>query len=640
MSRSITIDGVARSTVWEARDFEFVEHAFRGEVGQGGFDLDDPTASYSVVGLKQVLVSESTASPTRIFTGYTIDRGLGRDDEARAAVERKWDVGIADANPRFEDRIIDGGARAAETDVARVSWLLTTAFLPVRSTYVAASPTTTLLANDYTGQTPRDVLADCAEQAGKNFYLVFDGTDLALFYDLDSSSNWSSTLRLSDVDADVNSTVTWAPQWRGAPGLRRDPSELYSGFWVEYSGGRIFVQSGSVASNFRQREMLVNAGHLTTAAAATTYGNQLITDQGAAEEDVITATVTVAKQYVNLARAGQRISTKFVHLGDSGFGWRRIARRSVRPTVDGDPDQYDVTFALNKPLKTRRRVKQGAVPGSDGSLPPACVENVSSAALGTAVAFVVARERTSGGQPCSYTNDAVCSKLTVNISYPTTPCTAASIAGAWTASYSGGLYWPVTLAADANYIDLIIESFGPTGTRGTVGGWSLFWKTGAVPAAGATGTLLYGGLGVGASTTFTVPRNVVAWSATNYLVAVPDWRVNGDQFLCALATGDPPDTYGLGGSGGYHGWGGGGPVYWRRLCAGAKGWIVAAPLEATDGSETVFTLLGWDGVTLPEGWLNGLPLEAVTYDYAAETATLAVAPEAGSILLFRYRAEG
>lgn len=635
MTRTISIAGVDRTAVWEAREFVLVEVAFRGEVGFGGFDLDDPTAGYDVIGLKQVIVSESTATPTRVFTGYTTDRGLGRDPEAGVATERKWDVAVADANSLFDDRIIDGGARAAETDVARVTWLLSTPFLPLRSTYVAATPTTSLLPRDYTGQTPRAVLAECAEQAGKNFYLVHDGTDLALFYDRNSSSNWSSTLRLSDVAADVDNTVTWAPGWGGVPGLRRDPSELYSGFYVEYSGGRVFVQSGSVASNFRQRERRVFAGHLDTAAAATAYGNQLITDQGTAEEDVITATITVAKQYVNLARGGQRIATKFTHLGDSDFGWRRIARRMVRPAAGDDPDSYELTFELGAPLKTWRRVGAGTQPGSDGIVPAACVENVSSAAAGPRTTLVI--DTTVGSQTCQ--SNAICSKTGVNVSYPGTPCGIGSVAGAWTGRHTGAAYWPVTLPADSSYIDLLLEDFGPTGQRGDAGGWSLAWAS-AVPTATAYGTILYGGLSTGA-VDFAIPRNVVTWGATNYIVTVPDWRVEGGQFLCANGTGNQPENYGLGGSGDYNGWPATPTLRWRRLCAGGSlGMVTAAPSEATNGTRTVFTLVGWDGTGLPMAWLNGLPIEGVTYDSAAKTATLAVPPETGAVVLFRYRAEG
>ena len=358
MTRSITIAGVTRTTVWEARDFELVEHAFRGEVGLGGFDLDDPTASYDVVGLKQVLVSESTASPTRVFTGYTADRGLGRGEEARAASERKWDVAVVDANTLLNDRLIEGGGRPAETDVERVQWLLGRPYaVGLADTYVAAGNTVAMPSNtSYSGQYPRDVLEDCAAASGKNYYVVYDGTDLALFYDLDSSANWSSTLRLSDVDADVDNTITWAPQWRGAPGLRRDPSELYSGVWLDYPNGYVFLRNGSIASNYRQRETRLYDDRAHTAVQATAIASNYLAQYGLVEDDTISPTITVAKQYVNLARTGQRISTKFTHLGDSGFTWRRIARRSVRPAAGGDPDAYDIDFELVRPVKVRRRI--------------------------------------------------------------------------------------------------------------------------------------------------------------------------------------------------------------------------------------------------------------------------------------------
>ena len=76
MSRSITIDGVARSTVWEARDFEFVEHAFRGEVGQGGFDQDFDATMI-------------------LITGYDANR--------RAIVVKRWrELETGEAVPAFK----------------------------------------------------------------------------------------------------------------------------------------------------------------------------------------------------------------------------------------------------------------------------------------------------------------------------------------------------------------------------------------------------------------------------------------------------------------------------------------------------------------------------------------------------------
>jgi hypothetical protein len=120
-----------------------------------------------------------------------------------------WTVDLVDVNSLLDRDIIQGaddaahGHRAAETDVARITWLLSSSYMSHihdNGLFSTANPKA-MDANDYRGQYGGDVLRDASVQFGKNFFAYYDeasGQD-SLFYDDPNSTAYDSGKFLSNV---------------------------------------------------------------------------------------------------------------------------------------------------------------------------------------------------------------------------------------------------------------------------------------------------------------------------------------------------------------------------------------------------------------------------------------------------------
>jgi hypothetical protein len=86
-------------------------------------------------------------------------------------------------------------------------------------------------------------MADCAAASGKNFFVYVpdsrpgDPVGPVAYVD-PTAAVFSSTLRISNVLSDVDGTTTFAPSYDAT--LARDPSQVYSGVYLTYSGGHVY----------------------------------------------------------------------------------------------------------------------------------------------------------------------------------------------------------------------------------------------------------------------------------------------------------------------------------------------------------------------------------------------------------------
>ena len=55
-----------------------ITHRADGDPSQGGLPIEDPAAALTMVGWKPVTVEESACSQPRLFTGFTMQRDIGR----------------------------------------------------------------------------------------------------------------------------------------------------------------------------------------------------------------------------------------------------------------------------------------------------------------------------------------------------------------------------------------------------------------------------------------------------------------------------------------------------------------------------------------------------------------------------------
>jgi hypothetical protein len=330
--------------------------AEEGSVAMSEIVVDDEGQTLDYVGLRRVYAFETTAPAQNqlIFDGYIADKTVGRlptegQDDDPSVTGRRWTLQLTDVNSVLSRRIITGadGNRPAETDVARINWLLSANDKYLSNThdswdypsaYVSSASPVNMDAADLRGQTAFDVLNDCAQASGKNWFVRYNeqndtypptnGGGLQLWYDFDSSTAFRSTTRLTNVQADVDNTTTFAvfPDAQ----LSRDANRVYSGIYATYDGGSLYQQSTNVADLFQQRDAAVSMLNVKTSSAASARITRYLAD-ATTEDDRITCSYLVPKQYVNSIREGQSFQAKFTHLPNWGsqYNYMRVLRRTV-----------------------------------------------------------------------------------------------------------------------------------------------------------------------------------------------------------------------------------------------------------------------------------------------------------------------
>ncbi len=370
MSRTVLVDSVDLTNQIRLESFSFTEAANRGEVGTGGFDLLDESTSVSVPALKLVQADESAASPTRFFTGFTHQRNTQRGIQ-RVAGAREWMVELTDINILADDYVLaesDDANRPEETDYERVTWLLGTRFNLIGNVDAGVVPNTntvTMDAQDYTGQKPSDVLAQCSEAAGKMWFIYNYGSGRKLYYDLATGTSLTSSAKISDVAADVDSSTVWAPY--NAPMVKRSPDRIYSTVHFKYKNGTVTVTDDTTETSFRVREAAVEDQSVKTQAHAIAKATAFL--EGAANEilEITNLAIVVPAANVNDILAGQRVQVKLTRHGISSYTYYRVIRRTVQP-LGGTGGFSDVDYLVNIGLMSDiLAAANGGRDGGDGT---------------------------------------------------------------------------------------------------------------------------------------------------------------------------------------------------------------------------------------------------------------------------------
>jgi hypothetical protein len=491
-------------------------NAEEGSIAQTTFPADDPLATLDIVGHRTFNVTESLASGsnTRIYSGYTAERRVSRGDW-RADASRVWAIDVIDVNTILGRRVMRGSdcKRPAETDVARVQWLASTAELgEIDDTrYLNTSGAVAMDKVDYTGQRAQDVLDDCAQQSGKNYFVWFadDVGQYSLWYDFAASESYSSPLRISNDLADVDSVWTFPPS--NDTELKRSPDRVNSGAYLPYDGGVAYVESIATYNAFVRRDAIMPASNVKTQgraqARATRYLGEMDT-----EEDVITTTITVPAASVNLLMQGMRVQFKAVHLpGYEDFVWVRALNRSV---VQVSEEFYTIKLELGAgeiPPVT---------PSGNGEARMYEPDNVYAGVRSTQIKFHSSGDDPSPGYPAvpttspftktgspgEYTGYTIGNTGTIDITWT---CTSAEVFGAGTKTiyfnllknggaiatgsatrtFSGLTYWSATVTTTATGLAV---TAGDTLTFSITGDLSASGKIPIVPAgSGSLSNVVY-----------------------------------------------------------------------------------------------------------------------------------------------------
>lgn len=635
--------------------FSLTEAAESGTFAMSRVSVDDPAGNLNIVGHHAFRAIETACSWDTLFRGYFADRTVKRADSMLTGAARRWDATVYDLNAALQFEVIRGNdaKRPAETDTARLAWALSSGFTGPISTDDSAvfGEDVDLDTQDYRGMTLADVLSDCAQATGANYFVAWDQTLAApvLHYYQPVRAFNSSTLKISNVLGDVDGTTVFAPDKDAE--LTRDPSLVYSGLLMQYgdrASAFVYETNATVlAAIGHKREATQADPSLSSAAKATRKANQWL-DEAETERDTIAVVLhKVPPAQVNLIRAGQRIQVKFTHLpGYSSYTWMRVQRRTV--AQDGDTQLfYALTLQLSDPKQGGSRVRHK--PGRHPDAGPL----VSGDAL-----TLTQREMKNAFDGfdldpiavVAYANPAtkrIGSYVFHNLPYTTTGCPLGP--GGWTglSEYEG--WWEYTsgaLADEVVGIRFTIGAADPTFIYGNAGdqpyvyGWLDAQPT-------DVGQYVPVGLvdWVGAGAVVDLPRSAINEGGTSYFCIAPGWHAASDAFFCAQDLAD--GTTGPAGSLASGGEGNSGQL--RQPTVTAAFLLLASTSGLTpwtagdgtvDGSNQVFTLHAWDGTGAPQVKINGLVLDSTDFTYSdtALTVTLNVAPQEGDQVTFRYQA--
>ena len=372
--------------------FSFTECAESGVMAMSRIQVDDPAGALDIVGHHSFHAVETACSWPRLFHGYFADRSLRRQASLLTGAARVWDCTVYDINAAAQFEVIRGatGKRPAETDTERLAWLLGTSFLgPVSSDDTSVfGADVDMDEADYRGQTMVEVLTDCAQESGNNWFIAWDeaiGSPVLHYYDPARAYN-TSTIKISNVLGDVNGSTVFAPSADWA--LNKDPSRVYSGIYYQYGEkySAVYETSPTVLGNIgHKRETSTQDSAVRTSAGATRRANKWLAE-ASTEYDTITVTLQkVPPETVNLIRAGQRIQVKATHLpGYTSYTYLRVVRRTI--SQDGETQLlYKLELELANPKQGGTRRKGG------NPVPPDAADGASVAF--TRNAFEASEER-------------------------------------------------------------------------------------------------------------------------------------------------------------------------------------------------------------------------------------------------------
>ena len=391
----------------QAFKLELATNAEEGSRGSCSVIVDDPSGTFYVRGHRRFWVVETDAEEDDfagvIYVGYTAERVISRGEDSSAEQVgdgRSWNIKLVDQNVLLSNRINVGNDcdRPAETDLERIAWLLQTSELnPIDqtdSTYIDSTGGVAMDAVDYTGQTVLDVLDDCAQQSGREYFLFWldreDGVGtapfrLVLWYKFAASTDFASAVKISNVDADVNDSTVYAPSQDTT--LSRNPDLVYSGVFQQYdpgdgSTGWVYVTNPTTVTRFIARDTHGRAENVKSRAKALSRANRYLADIDT-ETDTISTAIEVAAADVNSVMAGHRIEVKFQHLPDysAGYNWMRVKERTVRHI---GLDRYELALTLVGPAPSDVAVVGAPGAGTCSNLTPAGTYYPLGAVSGTA----------------------------------------------------------------------------------------------------------------------------------------------------------------------------------------------------------------------------------------------------------------
>lgn len=631
-----------------ATGFQVTEYADSGTIAMSQVTVDDIAGDLTITGHQSFRIVETDCSWETLFRGWFADRTISRGDASRVGASRVWDCTVTDANAamQYEEIRGSGGKRPKETDTQRLAWILGSSWRgPVSSSDANVLGYGVALDKaDYRGQTMADVVNDCAQASGANYWAQWDfaNHEYRLHYYRPTRAYNTSAIAISNVLSDVDGWSVFAAEPTAK--LNRDPSRVYSGVYFEYGekGSAVFRESATVlAAIGHKRETHETDGSVRTAARATARADRYLAE-AEEEDDGLTLTIpNVPAARVNLIRAGQRIHCTFTHLpGFQAGAYIRIAKRTVQQTER--QGLYRVDLELSNPKRAGSRVRHKPVP-----VPPEMEDGASVAMTRYLLEVLAHRIQAYGLNTYGPIPDAVNWGPSVSLER-----LVRQEAGCHNVPYTSGLC-PIGLGAqtgekiheqwfafdgdDAGAVGVRVTLSDMTGdAAGVAAGSGLVWGIGHDAPTGEEQFDVLGSMPVTGGTVV-IPASLITPGETNYFVVGAAWRCMRGVNVCSndlpgggivanglFASGNvvipAPSAVAVGVDG-----------------SGGTSWLSGQ--GETDGTNRTYTLVGWNGRGVPDARV-GIAVLGYPADYDldddAGTVTLRSPAPAGSNVAFRY----
>jgi hypothetical protein len=339
---------------------DVVQGAEEGKVPISTITIDDPDGDYEIKGYRRIAIYETagTAGVDQLsYNGFIVDRKIIRGPY-RTGAGRQWVCSVVDTNCLLEFRLMTGedANRPAETDIERLDWLLAESEMnriPNHDYYSTTDPVN-MSKSDYRGMRAVDVINDCAQQSGKNYFaFCTDDTPSPIpdapgkttfWYDWADSAAYTSALKLSNVIADVVAEPGVCFWFHLDADLTRDPARVYSGVYGQGDGFEVYEEDLDISNEFTRRDTNMPMETVKTEAQGTARALRQLADMDT-EEDRITCSVILPAAQLNEIREGQRIQFKASHFPTEyrEFGWQRILERKWKQLTE---ELYLLTLTL------------------------------------------------------------------------------------------------------------------------------------------------------------------------------------------------------------------------------------------------------------------------------------------------------
>lgn len=356
----LQIEGVDRTAnvLWDQCVFE--EAASEGQIGQGVLVIRDPTGTLNPVFGQSVRLWDNGNTDAHLaYRGIIGPKYRSRDgDVDHYGVRRIHRLNIWDNNNQLDRRRVEGWSRNDESDYTRVRAVIA-AFRPNtgRTTYVPNSGNVTMDDRKYVDSMVRDVVADCAAAAGKDYWIDrYNELHYAVEGSLGSNQHtWTLTDTVSSYVRDVRNATSSSAYNVGQIERFDDPNAIpfQNDLLLKFGKNKsVNVEDATSISTYGRFEGLpIYDDRAKTTANATNRANALLQR---AKDPEVSYTTTIAMGNLSFISAGKYVAVTSQHQGLSGNLLRIVRFRATRKGGSSADGYWLIDLDLASPRRARR----------------------------------------------------------------------------------------------------------------------------------------------------------------------------------------------------------------------------------------------------------------------------------------------